>query len=108
MESLEPPLRRTLPECRPGSHRRCNAVEVECSEVFKVEQIAQELPCRFSDDYGVRLCDALQTRRKVRRLAHNGLFLRSSRPDQIAHDHKPCGDAYASLKRLVRVEPTHS
>src|SRR6185437_11063670 len=49
VKSLEPTLRRTLPERRPGSHRPCNALEVQCSEVLKVEQIAEKLSRVFSN-----------------------------------------------------------
>ena len=38
-------------------------------------------------DNAVRLRNALQARRKVRRLAYDCLLLRSARPDQIADDH---------------------
>ena len=35
------------------------------------------------------------------------MLLRSARPDQVAHDHKPCGDAHASLEGSVRLEPAN-
>ena len=37
----------------------------------------------------VRLCDALQASGKVRRLAYDGLLLRSARADQVADNHQP-------------------
>ena len=55
-------------------------------------------------DDAVRLCNALQARRKVRRLAYDGLLLRSAGADQIADDHKARCDAYTRLERRVGLQ----
>ena len=52
----------------------------------------------------VRLRNALQARRKVRRLANDGLLLRSARPDQVADDHKTRCDADAGLQGRVGLQ----
>ena len=65
----------------------------------KLEQIAEQFSCALSDDDGVRLGNALQTRRKVRRLADDCLLLSRTRSDQVADDDEPGGDADAGLQR---------
>ena len=97
MHCLEPAFRRTRPQHRPGPRGSGDAFEVLSSEVLKLEQIAHELPSTFGNHDAVRLRDALQACRKVRRLAYDGLLLGSARADQVADDHKTRCDAYACL-----------
>ena len=52
----------------------------------------------FSDDDRVRLGNALQTRREVRRLTDDAVLLRLSRSDQVADDDQSGGDANAGLQ----------
>ena len=52
----------------------------------------------------VRLCNALQTSGKVRRLAHDAALLRLARADQVADDHQPRGDADTGLQRRVSLQ----
>ena len=52
----------------------------------------------FSDDHRVRLGDALQTRREVRRLADNGVLLSLTRSDQVADHDQSGGNANAGLQ----------
>jgi hypothetical protein len=68
------------------------------SKVLKLEQVAKELSRALRNDHAVRLRNALQARRKVRRLAYDCLLLRSARTDQVADDHQTRCDAYARLK----------
>ena len=107
MHSLETAFRRTRPQRRPGSHRPRNTLEVLCSEVLKLEQIAHELSRTFGNHDAVRLCNALQACRKVRRLAYDGLLLRSARADQIADDHQPRCDADTRLQGRVGLQSTY-
>ena len=88
----------------PGSHRPCDTLEVLCCKVLKFEQTTDEPPGAFGNHDAVRLRNALQTSRKVRRLANDCLLLRSARADQITYDHKPCGDAYARLQGRVGLQ----
>jgi hypothetical protein len=88
VESLEAALHRTLPECRPGAYRSRDAFEFLRPNVLKLEQVAHELPSTLRNDHGVGLRHALQTRRNVRRLANDGLLLRSAGADQITNDHQ--------------------
>src|SRR5262249_20805651 len=55
----------------------------------KLVQIAQKPACGLGNHNAVRLYDALQACREVRRLTDNSLLLRSSRADQIANNHQP-------------------
>ena len=97
VQSLETAFDRSRSQCRPGSHRPCDALEVLCSKVLKLEQIAHELARALRNDHAVRLCNALQACRKVRRLANDGLLLRSARADQVADDHQTRRDADTRL-----------
>ena len=63
---------------------RRDALEVLCSEVLKLEQIAEQLAGALGNDDAVRLGNALQACRKVRRLADDAALLRLTRSDQIA------------------------
>ena len=94
-------------QCRPGSHRPGDALEVLCPEVLKLEQIAEELSRALGNDDAVRLCNALQARRKVRRLAYDGLLLRSARSDQVADDHQSRCDADTGLQGRVGLQATY-
>ena len=104
MESVEAAFHRTRPQRRPGSHRPRDALEVLCSKVLKLEQVAHELSSALGNDHAVRLCNALQARCKVRRLADDGLLLRSARADQIADDHQSRRDADARLQGRVGLQ----
>jgi hypothetical protein len=86
---------------RPSTHRSRNALEVLCSKVVKVKEIANELSRTFGNDHSVWFRNALQACRKVRRLAYDGLLLRSTRPDQITDYHQSRCDADTGLE--VRV-----
>ena len=77
------------------------------SEVLKLEQIAEELSRALGDDHAVRLGNALQARRKVRRLADDCLLLRSARPDQVADDHQPGRNADTGLQGRVGLQATY-
>jgi hypothetical protein len=72
-----------------------SALQVLCSQILKLEQIADELSRVLRNDHAVRLGNALQARCKVWRLADNSLLLRSARTDQIADDYQSRCDAYA-------------
>ena len=76
-------------------------------KVLKLEQIAHELPRALGNDDAVRLRNALQARRKVRRLAYDGLLLRSARADQVADDDKSRCDADTGLQGRVGLQ-SHS
>ena len=108
MQSLEAAFDRSRSQRRPGSHRPCDALEVLCSKVLKLEQIAHELSRAFGNHDAVRLRNALQARRKVRRLAYDGLLLRSARPDQVADDHQSRCDADTRLQGRVGLQSTYS
>jgi hypothetical protein len=72
-------------------------LEVLCSEVLKLEQVANELSCALGEDDHVRLRNALQACGKVRCLADNRLLLRSAGADQVTDDYKARCDAYTRL-----------
>ena len=64
---LEAAFRRTRPQHRPGPRGSGDALEVLCSEVLKLEQIAQELSRAFGDD------DAFGSAMPCRRAARFGV-----------------------------------
>jgi hypothetical protein len=108
VESIEAAFNRSLSQCRPGSRRPRNALEVLCSEVLKLEQITKELSRIFGNDHAVGLCNSLQARRKVRRLTNNASLLRLSGADQVADDHKTRCDADARLEGRMGLQSANS
>ena len=50
-------------------------------QVLKLKQGADEPASALRNHHAVWLCNALQARRKVRRLANDGLLLRRARAD---------------------------
>jgi hypothetical protein len=72
------------------------------SSSFK--QIAEQPSRALADDHHVRLSDALQARRKVRRLADDRLLLCSTRADQITDHDQPDRDADPGSQRGARLE----
>ena len=87
--------------------RESRGTKVLCSQVLKLEQVSDEVPSAFRNHNAVRLRNALQPRRKVWRLAYDCLLLRSTGANQVANNHKSCGNSYAGLERRVRLEPLH-
>ena len=73
----------------------------------KVEQIAKELTGTFSNHDAVRLCNALQARRKVWGLADDGLLLSRTRPNQIADYDQSGGNAHTGLHLNTGLQPAH-
>ena len=92
---------RNAAQARIGAY---DAFEVLRSQVLKLKQVAHELPGALRNDHAVRLRNALQARRKVRRLTYDGLLLRSPGADQVAYDHEARCDADTGLKGRVRLE----
>ena len=90
----------------PMLSRHRDTLEVLRSQVLKLEQVAHELSRALRNDDAVRLRNALQARGKVRRLADDGLLLRSTGADQVADDHQPRCDAYARLEGRVGLQST--
>ena len=83
----------------------CNALEFLRAKVVKLKQVAHELSRALCNHDAVRLRNALQARGKVRRLAHDGLLLRSARSDQVADNHQTRCDADARLQGRVGLQP---
>src|SRR5262249_32894691 len=107
VQSLKATFHRTRSQCCPGTHTSSDALEVLCSEVVELEQIANEPSGAFGNHDAVWLCNALQACRKVWRLTHDCLLLRSARPDQITDNHKPRRDAHSSLQGRMGLEAGH-
>ena len=78
-----------------------------CPEVFKLEEIAEKLSRALGDDHRVRLGNALQARRKVRRLADDAALLRLTRSDQVADHDQPGRNADTGLQRSAGLQRTH-
>ena len=107
MHSVKAALDGSWSQCGPGSNSTCNALEFLRAKVFKLEEAAHELPSALCNDHHVRLRDALQARRKIWRLANDGLLLRSARPDQVAHNHQTRCDTHTRLHDRVGLQSTH-
>jgi hypothetical protein len=107
VKSLEAAFHRSLTQGHPGAHRPRDALQVLCPKVIKLEQIANKLPGALRDDHAVRLCNALQPCRKVRRLTDDGLLLRSTGAYQVADHHQSSRNTDASLEGSVRLEATY-
>jgi hypothetical protein len=99
--------RATEADFRPGAPlwRPSNTPEVCCPEVLKLEQIAQQFSCTLGNDHRVRLCNGLRTRRKVRGLADDRLFLSGTRTNQVADDNESGGDADQGLQWSTALHP---
>ncbi len=95
---LEAAFHRTRPQRRPGPRRPGDALEVLWPEVLKLEEIAEKLSRAVGDDDHVRLGDALQACREVRRLADDAALLRVPRSDQVADDNQPGRNADTGLQ----------
>src|SRR5262249_46725702 len=88
---------------RPG-----NTLEAPHPKVIELEETAEKSPRAFGDDDHVRFGDALQARRKVRRLAYHAALLRLTRWDQVP-DHADSGcNTDPDLLRSMRLEPSNS
>ena len=102
VKSIEAAFHGSGSQCHPGSHRPCDTLQVLGSEVLKLEQDCQRSFRVLSrDNHAVGLRDALQARRKVWRLADDGLLLRSAGPDQITNDHQTRRDTDTLLQGCV-------
>ena len=101
VQRLEAAFHRTCPQRGP------RLLEVFCPEVLELEEVAEKFARALGDDHHVRFGDALQARRKIRRLTDDAAFLRLSRSDNIADHDQPGRDADAALQRSVRLEPGH-
>jgi hypothetical protein len=87
----------TLTDHVPSWHWLGKSLEVRPAKLLISEQIPQQTMRALGDDHASGRGKLLQPRRKVRRLANDGLLLRSPRADQVANDHKARCDADASL-----------
>ena len=106
VQRLETAFRRTRPQRRPGPRRFGDALEVLCPEVLQLKQITEKFSRGLGNDHHVRLGDALQARRQVRRLADDAALLSLPRSDQVA-DHDQAGrNADTGLQGSIRFERT--
>ena len=72
----------------PGLHLRAEAPELTFAEIGQFEEAADQALGGFSVDHAAGLCQTLQPRRQVRRLADHRLFQRRTLANEIAdHDH---------------------
>ena len=78
MQRLEATRAGTDPKRREGACRPGNALELLRAEVPKLEQVTQQLARALGDGDGVGLCNPLQPRGEVRRVADDAPLLRLS------------------------------
>jgi hypothetical protein len=98
MESLEAARHRTWSQRSPSSCWPADTFDVLCPKVLQIEEIANELSRTLGDYDRVRLCNALQASRDVRRLTDDAALLRLARSDQIADDNQAGGNTHAGLQ----------
>src|ERR1700730_7019566 len=101
---LEAAFRGTRPQCRPSPRWVGDALEVRGPEALQLEEIAEKSARAVANDNHVRLGDALQARRKVRRLANDGSLLRIPRADELTDDHNPGCNSDTGLQGSRRLE----
>ncbi len=85
-----------------GRNRFGQALEHLRLEGLELEQIAQELPCRFADHQLARLGQRLQPGREIGRVADHGLLTGGALADQLADHDEPGRDADPAGERLAR------
>jgi hypothetical protein len=68
---------------------------------LELERAAEEPPCRLGDHHAARLGECLQSRRQIRRVAHDCLFLRRALSDDVADHDNACRDADTDFQGLV-------
>jgi hypothetical protein len=107
VESLEAALDRCGSQSGPSSHGACYTFQFLRPKVLKLEKVAYEPAGTLSNDDTVRLRHSLQARRKVRRLAYDGLLLRRAGANKVSHDYQSRCDADAGLKGRVGLQAAH-
>jgi hypothetical protein len=83
-------------------NRRVEAFQGLRSKRLQLERAAQEPPRGLRDHHGARLCQRLQARRQIGRVADDGLFLRRALSDKVADDDDAGGDADADIQIFIR------
>src|SRR5215510_16550560 len=83
MQCLEAACHGTRAQRRPRPRRPGEALEVPGPEVLQFKEIAEKSTRAVANDDHVRFGDALQVRRKVRRLANRRLLLRNALADEV-------------------------
>ena len=76
VQRLEAACHGTRLQHRPRPHRPSNTLEAPHPKVIELEETAEKSSRAFGDDDHIRFGDALQARRKVRRLAYHAALLR--------------------------------
>jgi hypothetical protein len=71
---------------------------------LQIEEIANELSRTLGDYDRVRLCNALQASRDVRRLTDDAALLRLARSDQVADYDQPGSNPYAGLQGSAELQ----
>src|SRR5262249_6574593 len=107
VQRLEAACHGTRLQHRPRPHGPGNTLEAPHPKVIELEETAEKSSRALGDDDHIRFGDALQARRKVRRLAYHDALLRPTGSKGAArHDQSGC-DANPNLLESVRVEPSH-
>ena len=79
----------------PDLHWIAKALNGHEPEIAVFEETAKKAPGAITDDNSIWLGQSLEPRRKVGGLAYHLVFLRSTRTDGIADNHKTGGNANA-------------
>ena len=95
MQGIEAAFHRTRAECRPGSRRAFETLEILSAEILKLEEIAEKPSRALGDDDHAWLGDRLKARCEVRRVTNDAALLRVPRSDQVADDDRSRRNANA-------------
>ena len=98
---LETAFRVGLADDRPGFDRLGVAFEIMSPKVAELEQLADQPPRGRSDHDHAGFRQALDPIGEVRRIAHDGSFLRHPGTDQFAHDHRAGRYSHSRRQRLA-------
>src|SRR4051794_15811390 len=69
VQGLKAAFNGTCAQRGPDLHGFGDALELSCPEVLQLKEIAEKPSCALGDNDHIRLCESLQTRRELRRLA---------------------------------------
>jgi hypothetical protein len=98
MQGLKAAFHRRCPDNGPSARWPLEAPEVLLAEVLILEQVTEQFVGALCDNHGVRLSKALQSSCQIRRLPHNGLFLRGTGSDKVTDHDQSARDTHTCLQ----------
>ena len=105
MKCLEAALRCALADDPPSVDGFCEAPQFAWSEVFELEQPADQAPCLLGDDDFAAPGYGLQAGGEVRGVADDRFLLRRASAEEITYDDEACRDPNPRGKRAAVWRP---